>query len=526
MLIVGGSTHSVRRLTAIAFSAVVVTLLFAAEPAYAQRRVALVIGINDYPRLKTAAEPDRMQLAKAVPDANTIGAVLKTLNFDVDVVTNPDLSGFVLALERTKRKIRAGDTFFFFFAGHGIANEGSNLLLPSDIPPLDPNTPTLVSKLAIPESDIIKMAQDKGAGLVLLTLDACRNNPLEELARAEARAQGRTFRSLGSMRSIGLDTRPTSGIFSIYSAGFGQRALDSLSTDDPDPNSVFTRVFAKKIVEKRHLADIMDDVTVEVSKLAATITDPETSLPHQQDPAHYNQIRGSERRVFLAGTPPAMSPIATAPGAVTPPVEICAVAGAHWRSAEQIGSRQAFEDHLVHFPSCAFAGLARARIASLAAPPPANPCAAARDHWQKAERISTAEAFGDHVRQFGNCAFAALARQKIAALETRPLPTPKGPAGGVPEVSTRAFDGAWYSPEWKYGYTLRNGVGTATSSNSTKFKPGDVIIRLRATGTNTFAGEQIYRNGVWHRISGTLRSDGNIYIDGDKNVSWVMRPSR
>ena len=59
----------------------------------------------------------------------------------------------------------------------------------------------------------------------------------------------------------------------------------------------------------------------------------------------------------------------------------CAQAETHWKSAEAIGSREVYEDHLKRFPTCAFAVLARARIASLAQkgagsnPPTAAPAA-------------------------------------------------------------------------------------------------------------------------------------------------------
>ena len=43
----------------------------------------------------------------------------------------------------------------------------------------------------------------------------------------------------------------------------------------------------------------------------------------------------------------------------------CALAADHWRSAESIGTRVVYEDHLARFPNCAFATLARARIAAL-----------------------------------------------------------------------------------------------------------------------------------------------------------------
>jgi hypothetical protein len=44
-------------------------------------------------------------------------------------------------------------------------------------------------------------------------------------------------------------TQLPEGVFSIFSAGPRQTALDRLSNDDANPNSVFTRTFAKELTQ-------------------------------------------------------------------------------------------------------------------------------------------------------------------------------------------------------------------------------------------------------------------------------------
>ena len=97
-------------------------------------------------------------------------------------------------------------------------------------------------------------------------------------------------------------------------------------------------------------------------------------------------------------------------------------------------------------------------------------------------------------------------------------PMRKGPATGP--VST--LNGHWVSTKWKYGYTLENGLGTATATNSAKFKVGDEIIILYATGKNTFEGEQVYQDGKFHPISANLLPDGRLQFKGEKNITWIM----
>ena len=87
--------------------------------------------------------------------------------------------------------------------------------------------------------------------------------------------------------------------------------------------------------------------------------------------------------------------------------------------------------------------------------------------------------------------------------------------------SIRELDGEWYSSEWKYGYYLNNGVGTATFSNSPYFKSGDRIIFLTPSGYGTYQGRQIYRDGNFYSIEARL-VNGRLCIYGERNVSWCM----
>jgi hypothetical protein len=72
------------------------------------------------------------------------------------------------------------------------------------------------------------------------------------------------------------------------------------------------------------------------------------------------------------------------------------------------------------------------------APAPADPCAAAEAHWRSAEAIGTQAAYDDHLRRFANCAFAGLARAKLAALQ-RPAPVPPPAPPPAPPVAAAGF---------------------------------------------------------------------------------------
>jgi hypothetical protein len=82
------------------------------------------------------------------------------------------------------------------------------------------------------------------------------------------------------------------GVFSVFSAGYKQTALDRLSSDDSSPNSVFTRTFAKELLQPgENLVEVAQHTRRLVSEMAETIG-------HKQIPAYSDQMVDN---VFLNG---------------------------------------------------------------------------------------------------------------------------------------------------------------------------------------------------------------------------------
>jgi hypothetical protein len=187
---------------------------------------ALVIGINNYPRLGASANlrnsvndaadfADMLEKQAGVPRANI---TLLTTNPAHPLITLEDLKN---AVEGFYRRLRPGDTAIFFYSGHGVQVENDpspNFLVPSDLD-LDVLEVDL-KKRAYPLSRVIELMEGKKAGLRLLFVDACRNNPFIE--------EQRRGRGLGDQP---VDTyRPPQnvGIGTVigYAVSPGQKALD------------------------------------------------------------------------------------------------------------------------------------------------------------------------------------------------------------------------------------------------------------------------------------------------------------
>jgi hypothetical protein len=67
---------------------------------------------------------------------------------------------------------------------------------------------------------------------------------------------------------------------------------------------------------------------------------------------------------------------------------------------------------------------------------PSDPCVNASEHWKSADAIGTLEAYEDHVARFSDCAFSGLAKARIEALKNKsamvapPAPPPLRPQKG------------------------------------------------------------------------------------------------
>ena len=282
-----------------------------ADVALAAKRVALVIGNDSYSNIPS--------LKKAVNDARAMNDTLRKLGFTVLVAENQNRKGLSETMLAFDRMIEKGDTAFFFFAGHGFEIGGENYLLPTDVPSATVGQEELIRDGAIAAERIITRVQSRGASTAIFVFDACRNNPFERVGT----------RALSGSGGLAAMT-PPEGVFVIYSAGAKQTALDRLSDNDSDPNSVFTRNFTRTLSEPGlNLVQIAKRTQSEVRDLARGIR-------HLQTPAYYDQIVGdvvlnaaapapaSVPKVAVAPSPPptqvaVLPPVTTAPKLIEPP---------------------------------------------------------------------------------------------------------------------------------------------------------------------------------------------------------------
>jgi hypothetical protein len=104
-------------------------------------------------------------------------------------------------------------------------------------------------------------------------------------------------------------TQLPEGVFSVFSAGPRQTALDRLSNNDDNPNSVFTRAFAKELLQPgENLVQVAQHTRRIVSEMAETVS-------HKQIPVYFDQMVDD---VFLNGAAKAQADV---PKEMTKPAE-------------------------------------------------------------------------------------------------------------------------------------------------------------------------------------------------------------
>jgi len=196
-------------------SLIVATLLLAAAPvAYAEKRIALVIGQSAYRSVPVLPNPGN--------DARKMTDLLGSAGFDVTAA--PDLTQNQMreAVGDFAAKITANgpDTVaLLFYAGHGLQIDGENYLVPVDV---DPKRETDIPLQAVRLNDVMNTLGALPTRLRVVMLDACRNNP---------------FPALGTSTGHGLaivDTKAGSaGTFISYSTSPGAVAEDGNGEDSP-----------------------------------------------------------------------------------------------------------------------------------------------------------------------------------------------------------------------------------------------------------------------------------------------------
>lgn len=237
---------------------VCVLLLSVASVADAAK-LALFIGNNNYQNVT--------KLSNAAKDAKLLYRAVSSLGFSGSLVIDAGKNDIKREMENLGARIKKGDIVFVYYAGHGVQFAGENYLLPVDA---KIDTPEDLPNSAVSFTQLFDMLDKGGISTSLIVLDACRNNPFEQIYHlAQARSLKITKKADGVERKIDYTAKglvqparvPSNSLIAFATAP-GKVASDGAL------NSPFAAALAKAIVsEGQEITSVFRDASLEVKNV-------------------------------------------------------------------------------------------------------------------------------------------------------------------------------------------------------------------------------------------------------------------
>jgi len=215
-------------------------IILSGSPGFGQEsRHALVIGNNAYEHVRPLLNPGN--------DARAFAGSLESVGFEVSLLIDGTLTQTREALrtfiDRLPTEKDDSSVALVYFAGHGVQIGGTNYLIPVDA--------AMARDYEVPDEtlgmdSVMRALESAGAGLNLLVLDCCRNNPFS-----------RSWRGSRSAASGGLaiPTDAPQGMFIAFSTSPGDVAEDGDGANSPytaalvrhlpTPGAEFEQVFKR-----------------------------------------------------------------------------------------------------------------------------------------------------------------------------------------------------------------------------------------------------------------------------------------
>ena len=318
--------------------AVVVSALaafpFGVLPAFAEKRVALVIGNANYINVA--------RLINSSSDARLMADTLKGVGFTLigdDAQIDLDEAGLRRVVQAFGNALQGADVGLFYFAGHGVQVRDTNYLVPVGA---NPTKEADIDFQMLDVNLVLRQMENAGTKLNIVILDACRNNPFG------GRGLRATSNGLAQMQA-------PEGTLISYATQPG-----SVAQDGTDGNSPYTKALTQVMLRPGlGIFDAFNEVGLAVKTATGGAQQPWLSS---------SPITGT---FYFAGP---TSPGPTTPSATDPAAQA-------WNAIQNTTSIAILEEFLRTYGDSPFARFARARIdelkksqsAAIAPPAPAAP---------------------------------------------------------------------------------------------------------------------------------------------------------
>src|SRR5262245_5723806 len=382
-------------------------LPFTTGTAWADRRVALVIGNSAYENVANLPNP--------IKDATTVADMFKKAGFDwVKMRQDVGNLDFKRALREFVDAAQDADVAVVYYAGHGIQVREMNYMIPVDAKlatEIDAEDETV-------SLDRIITALEPAKRLRLIILDACRDNPFARMMKRRVAVRAAPTGGLGKMEPMLGDT------LIAYAAKAGSTAEDGDGDNSP---------FAAALV--KHLSVPGLDIRLAFGRVRDDVL---KRTGNRQEPFVYGSLGGES--------------ISLVPAPAQPKAEVLNDVRGDYELVERIGTKKAWEVFLASHKEGLYAELARAQLAKLneaeqqvaaaapAVPPPAptpgsgstrvalavdpeptpkpiGPSSEERRAWDRIKDSADRFKFSDFIAKYPASPLAELAKNRLDTLD-------------------------------------------------------------------------------------------------------------
>ena len=368
-----------------AIGGAVLGMVLAPASAWAEKRVALVVGNASYQTVPKLPNPSR--------DASSVAKMFRDAGFDT-VETQLDVGNleFKRAIRRFETTADQADIAVVYYAGHGLEISGTNYLIPVDARLASDRD---ADDEAIPLERLVSSA-DGARRLRLIILDACRDNPFVTSMRRERKTASRAvIAGLGKVEPTSTDT------LIAYAAKAGSTADDGSGEHSPFTTAVLKNLTVPGLDVRLAFGRVRDEV------LKATA--------NRQEPFVYGSLGGGNISLVPAPATRQEAPVSDVK--------------ADYELVQKIGSKRAWEVFLGTHPTGFYADRARAQIEALneqdkvklaalpQAPPPGRetPSKEALE-WDRIKDSTDVAALQRFIKRFPDSPLAITAQQKVDLL--------------------------------------------------------------------------------------------------------------
>ncbi len=300
-------------------------MLLVVPIAYADKRVALVIGNSAYQHAPSLPNPKN--------DATDMTAALSKQGFQVIEGLDLDKATFDRKVRDFAVALKGSEVGVFFYAGHGFEVTRQNYLVPIDAKAEEAEA----LDFEMVRLDVVHRIMERQTSTNILFLDACRDNPFaRNLARALGTRSAEVGRGLAAVES-GV------GTLISFSTQPGNVALDGKGRNSP---------FTGALV--RHISTASDDLG---AILIAVRNDVMKSTQSKQVPWEHSALTG---RFFFN---PAAAIMLPPPSPATPPP--VSEAERAWNAAKDTKSIPALQAFINRFGDTYYGDLAKVRLKEL-----------------------------------------------------------------------------------------------------------------------------------------------------------------